>query len=498
MPWPLKESDLKRYPHFDAHIPLAELQKLATDPTAVRRHAFFPFLHYEKRWRPFRRAADPPKRKIRPIRYASRRDSAIFSYYRHLLSEPYEAELTCRGIESCPIAYRKLRRHDSSRGKCNIDFAADAFHRVRDLANCCAVTLDVSGFFDNIDHDKLRSAWCHLLQVQELPADHRSVFKSITRYAVVDRIAVYERLGFIGDKIGRNGRISKGYLKPRRDMPIQLCSPSDFREKICGADAQYSSLISTNKNAYGIPQGAPISDLLANVYLLDFDQLMGEYAHSRSGAYFRYSDDIFILVPGDEKAGRDAEAFATAAIHKSGDQLEIKASKTSIVTFAKTSGGGLLASRIDKPASTGGLEYLGFRFDGIRVYIRESTMSKFHRGIRLAARRRAIQLVRRYRGKTFDFLLHQFNISAFEARFGRVAEFERTLAHRKWTFRTYVKRCVEVFGPSGDNFFGQTRNHKRFLRDAASAALRTALAKQTVARNPLNKMDVEPQSPWES
>lgn len=154
MGWPLKEKDIKRYPHFDAFVPLTELQKLATDPMAVDRHAFLPFLHYSKSWQPFRRAIDRPKKKNRPIRYASRCDSAVYSYYRHLLSQLYEKELARLEIQSCPIAYRKLQRANGTGGMCNIDFAAQAFEDIKERGLCCAVTLDISGYFDSIDHSR--------------------------------------------------------------------------------------------------------------------------------------------------------------------------------------------------------------------------------------------------------------------------------------------------------------------------------------------------------
>ena len=238
------------------------------------------------------------------------------------------------------------------------------------------------------------------------------------------------------------------------------------------------SLVTQNKQPYGIPQGAPISDILANIYLLDFDRSMFEYAASRGGNYFRYSDDIFIAIPGDDETGRLAAAFATAEIQRSGDQIKIKESKTAIVSFTPTPSGTLDAKRIDNPTDRGGLDYLGFRFDGVNVYIRESTMSRLHRKIKFAARRRAIALVRRYSGKDFDFLWDKFHIQEFEAKFGRVAEFEKKLSHRSWTFRTYVKRCTQVFGDSGGVFFNQMRNHRRFITENARTEILRAMAKR--------------------
>ena len=145
------------------------------------------------------------KKKERPIRYASRRDAYIFSYYRYLLSEKYEAELNTLGVSNCVIGYRKIPVDgELNRGKCNIHFAKDAFDAVSELGDCCAIALDISSYFENIDHQILRKIWCRLLAVDELPPDHEHVFKNITRYAVVDREEVYQRLGYYGPKPSSN------------------------------------------------------------------------------------------------------------------------------------------------------------------------------------------------------------------------------------------------------------------------------------------------------
>jgi hypothetical protein len=475
MGWPLTERDLKRYPHFDGVYPLTELERIATDPKLVAENKFFPFLLYYKSWRPFRKAGNYTKKKKRPIRYAARRDGAIFSYYRYLLSERYEVLLHSLGLKTCPIAYRKIRSADGARGKCNIDFAAEAFQKVRALGTCCVATLDISSYFEKIDHARLYKIWCELLGTTKLPPDHKAVFRAITKYAVVNLHEAYERLDFVGQKQTADGFSSKGFLKPRNCIPVQLCTPAEFRKKICGEDKAFSKLVVQNKEPFGIPQGAPISDLLANIYLLGFDKLMSAYVSALGGAYFRYSDDIFVAVPGDQSAGRAAVAFISNEILKFGEQIKIKDEKTAIVSFTPTSGGVLMATRVDNPKNHVGLEYLGFRFDGKKVYVRDSTMGRFHRKITFAARRRAQALARRYVGKDSAYLLKEFGIADFEARFGRVPNFESGLDHRRWTFRTYIKRCTKVFGDSGHVFFRQTRRHRTFITWTVSNEIERAL-----------------------
>lgn len=59
-----------------------------------------------------------------------------------------------------------------------------------------------------------------------------------------------------------------------------------------------TSIIHKNNEGKGIPQGSPISDILANVYLYDFDVWLSEEIKKYPGAFYRrYSDDIILIVP---------------------------------------------------------------------------------------------------------------------------------------------------------------------------------------------------------
>src|SRR5437764_7024819 len=92
--WTPKKNGLKRYPHFDKFLPPAEIQQIVSNADRVATNKFYPFMRYTDEWQPFRSADGPRKeKKKREIRYACRRDACIFSYYRHMLSDPYEALL---------------------------------------------------------------------------------------------------------------------------------------------------------------------------------------------------------------------------------------------------------------------------------------------------------------------------------------------------------------------------------------------------------------------
>jgi hypothetical protein len=51
-----------------------------------------------------------------------------------------------------------------------------------------------------------------------------------------------------------------------------------------------------NSKSYGIPQGAGISSVCSNIYLLDFDEKIHKYVNAQKGIYRRYCDDIIIVI----------------------------------------------------------------------------------------------------------------------------------------------------------------------------------------------------------
>jgi hypothetical protein len=195
-----------------------------------------------------------------------------------------------------------------------------------------------------------------LIGVQSLPPDHFAVFNSLTKFAYVPLERALPALGISPNNPPRS--------------PARLCSPRMFREKIRGA-----GLVQKHGDRKGIPQGSPISALLSNIYLLEFDQRLLAEIQRHGGRYMRYCDDILCVVPD----GQEANLFdlVEGLIEEYG--LEINEKKTDTIRFAKV-GAELKA---DRP-----LQYLGFTFDGTRKLIRSSAFAKFsdkmRRGVNLA------------------------------------------------------------------------------------------------------------------
>jgi hypothetical protein len=461
--WQLTSKGLKHYPHFDAHISIKDAMSLANDPAAVAAHTFYPFILYKNRWTRFAERGEVGDVKERPIRYASRADAYIFSRYRDLLAQAYETALVDKGLSDSVLAYRRLKDIDG-KGKCNIHFARDAFKKVAELENCCVVALDISSFFESLDHGYLKSTWCKLLHVEKLPADHFRVFRAITKYAVLEKEAAYERLGYFGIKSSsKSGKSTKGYLLPYKQMPKQLCTGRQFREKIAGGDGT-KSLIQVHLKDYGIPQGAPISDVLANIYLLEFDSIVRKRMNELGGVYFRYSDDILLISPGGEQLGKALAKEMRELIVTVGNRLAIKEKKSSVFVFTKH-GTHQECVLVEGAQGKNGLEYLGFRFDGKRIYIRDSTLSNLYRKVARSARYFATSLVRRYPGKGYKFLLEHLDYERLIQNFGRVQEFgEFADDYRSWTFWTYARRAAQIFGAEGRSIVQQLRSLRKNVK----------------------------------
>ncbi|MEM6635549.1 MAG: reverse transcriptase domain-containing protein [Pseudomonadota bacterium] len=471
-------SDLKHYPHFDAPLSLNEIKRLVTDEKRVASNSFYPFFLYHEEWQPYRTATDAakPEKKSRPIRYGARRDAYIFAHYRRKLAIRYEQRLAEMGISNCPIAYRQIPKPGSNGGKCNIDFAKDAFDEVDRLGNCVAVALDIKGYFESLCHKRIKRIWCDLLGVESLPTDHYAVFKNITRYRFVDQKAVYRRLGYLGP-VQRGNFIVEGYTRPYHEMEKQICSNEIFRNKICGDDPAFSNLVQRNELPHGVPQGAPISDLIANFYLMEFDAKMNAYARQRGGVYMRYSDDILLIVPGGEAEATTATAFAMEEIKNHGDALVIKESKTCVVRF-KRDGDRLNFEHITGPQGKNGLEYLGFRYNGRKVYVRDSTMSRLYRKVTVAAKRDGTRHVLDNPGTSPAALIGSFNYSLFSQRFSRVKKGMLTDDYKSWTFYTYLKRASQTFGRKGNSILPQARNFNSIMRSRIEKAIIRAHARQ--------------------
>lgn len=356
----------RRYLHFDEPLGFLKAHALVIDPLAVSRHSFWPLLRFKVETIKIKQDKATgsliSNQKDRDISYAAHGDSQILSYYCQLLSALYEEEIAARGLDRAVLAFRSLR-------KSNIDFAKDAFDEIRLQGDCSVVALDVTKFFDTIDHSQLKQRWKSLLHVSELPPDHFAVFRTLTRHAVVDRNAVFKEFGI-------------SLHNPRAGRQ-RICTAEEFRNRVRG-----NNLVLTNPNRFGIPQGTAVSAMLSNLYMIDFDSAAHAFAENHGGRYMRYCDDMLFVMPPGLTA--QVEAFADSEIKSLG--LAINPKKTDRCNFKVLAGGQMS----DKP-----LQYLGFLFDGQKIIIRSAAFAKFSnrmkRGVGLA--KKTMRSCNRVRGR---------------------------------------------------------------------------------------------------
>lgn len=186
--------------------------------------------------------------------------------------------------------------------------ARQAVEQVRDAikdGRRVAVDLDLSKFFDRVDHDVLMSRLARKIR-------DKRVLRLIGRYL-------------------RAGVQVDGRLQPTRE---------------------------------GVPQGGPLSPLLANVVLDDLDKEL----ESRGHRFARYADDFVILVTS-MRSGERVMASVKAMLER---KLKLKVNEEK--------------SRVVKARD---LEFLGFAFGtGGKIMWSEKSLAVFKRRIREYTRRR--------------------------------------------------------------------------------------------------------------
>lgn len=384
-----EKSKTKRgYIHFDRKINITKnvfsLKNFLSNQLNIVQHSFYPLIQttlqtprykktgaIDKNGKPIRKLEIKPRK----ISYASHFDSVIYSWYSTILTTKYEALIKKLGIYDNVLAYLK-------KGESNIHFAHKAFEFIRSQNECVALAFDITNFFDSLDHIQLKNKWLNVLSENQLPADHFAVYKSITNYSFVTRTDLEIVFADFFSLLEKNKKIKNPKDKFR---PERICTPRDFREYVrkkglIQSNLNINQIASSEKkeSMCGIPQGTPISACLSNIYMIDFDVNIQNAVDKVNGKYYRYSDDILLIVP---KNYRDF-IVSLVANQATKSHLELNTSKTEITYFYINSNNKLRA--VNETNKSNKLQYLGFEFDGENVYIRSSSFSKYN--ARLSAR----------------------------------------------------------------------------------------------------------------
>lgn len=411
----------KKYPHIGKPLTNSKdrvwVENYVTNPHNIIRHKFVPLLHRVLTQRKFRPNESSVKnlsgkrkrfdkgRKERHIFYPSHLDSIIFSYYNSILTQAYEKYLSDKDYASVAVAYRKIPKNDMDEGnKCNIEFAADAFQFIinNKQRRLSVIVADVTSFFDNLNHRLLHTQWKKVLNVEDLPADHYTIYKNLVDYKYVNENELFKRFRhkLIVERYKPNDTssielkrksVNKIYHM-RQEKVVAYCYADEFfREAtdLIRVDKPFNKTIREKQgkqNKKGIPQGTPISATLANIYMLDFDAKVYEETSNRNAYYQRYSDDLIIVC--DQKD----EIFFYDLIREEIEKkayLDIQESKTHIYRYEldlnNTLIGGIVKGGIVQTNKQ--LEYLGFVFDRGKVRVKSSGFSKFYRKMKRSFRR---------------------------------------------------------------------------------------------------------------
>jgi hypothetical protein len=160
-------------------------------------------------------------------------------------------------------------------------------------------------------------------------------------------------------------------------------------------------LIQTRKktDVQGIPQGLPISAVLANVYMFDFDKKINEGISKVGGIYRRYSDDIIIVCPLSE--GQKWKEYICSEIKKL--KLTIESHKTNLFSFIPLHDRNVCSHEIVGKKKK--LEYLGFSFDGNRILLKDAGLGKYYMKFDLNFRRtfyKSTHTNNKYWGSVFE------------------------------------------------------------------------------------------------
>lgn len=351
--------ETKKYLHFDKRISFYnKVKDYVTNPKEIKRHSFFPLIHYVKKSEKYNKTAKtkrPVKTKKRHIMYASHLDNFIYKYYGDELNKRYNEWAEKKQIDHCSIAYRYK---EGEKGKSNINFAADVMNFIWKSKECFIMVGDFEHFFETLNHSLLKRRICEILEVRGLSDDWYQVFKSITKYSYYNKKLLNQQLG-TDKEIRQMGQLE--YFKDGREF-------REFRKK-------YKPI--KNKHTFGIPQGTALSAVFSNVYTIDFDVLVNDLIKKYNGIYRRYSDDFIIIIPKSNQKNinlddfREIESRIYEFTNKS--KLSIQKSKTKMYDFTHET-----VTNIDT-MKTSTIDYLGFVFDGKNVKMRGKSPYKFYR-----------------------------------------------------------------------------------------------------------------------
>lgn len=398
-------NEIKTYSHFGKKISLRfeSVLQYVMDTQNISNHGFFPFIHFQKRSIKFRKNLEP-KEKVRDLYYCSHLDRCVYQRYAFILNRKYEKWILEHDLNEVAIAYR------SNLNKNTAYFANLAFRKINQSSQCFVLVSDFRNFFDNINHRYLKQKLLSLLEVTTLEKDIYNIYKHITKFRYCNWDDIMELLGL--ENTVRNRKLV------------------NHRERLLSRDQlnHNKHIIQKYQQGYGIPQGSPISAVLANIYMMSFDELLNEYVKSNNGLYMRYSDDIIIIIPCDRNKVYDHHESITKLCDSFKEYVSLQDEKTKRLFYDGKKIFNLRNNKEDE------IDYLGFRFDGFRTKFRPKGITKYYYRMN-----RKAKSIRRSNGITkFGNVISNSNIYKLYSERGDS------------NYISYLKNCyriMEIFDP---------------------------------------------------
>jgi RNA-directed DNA polymerase len=256
----------------------------------------------------------------RTLGISSIRDALVQSIlYEDVLYE--SAESMFRQLDSLgPVsfAYRKGKSAPS---------AAMLVHRYAQLGYRYVFDADLSRYFDSIPHDRLLEDVARMIG----GASSRT-YRLVLRFVRADH-TLHKTYKYITRRGKRVGYRVFHYRKAQRQRP---------------------------KKNEGVPQGGVLSGMLANLYLHRFDEwVVSKLGKAIDLKYVRYADDFVIMFRNPDLGDRIKQEVSERL---GADDLRLR------INEDKT-------RQID--IRTDGLDFVGFRFDGEHIRVREKSLEKF-------------------------------------------------------------------------------------------------------------------------
>ncbi len=442
--------EYKPYSHFDLRVSLKlqRIQRYVINPNKITTHGFYPFIHFQKKES---RYGKKKRNKTRDLYYCAHLDRCVYQRYAFLINYQYNIWAKEHGINEVAIAYR------DNLGKNNIDFAKDAFTAIQKYSHCFVMVGDFTDFFNNLNHQYLKDMLCKLLRVPRLPKDYFAIFKNITRFAYWDWKDLVT---------SANENICEWGIRTKLNEKAIIIAKEQFNS--------HKSYIHKNELGKGVPQGSPISSVLANVYMIEFDEHVKHYVTEHNGVYMRYSDDFLIVLPYSDPT--DIGKFKDWIFQYVNSQkglLELQEEKTNCYIYKEEHVYELDLAEIIPTATqyTAGkltaVNYLGFLFDGKNIKIRPKAITKYYYRMR-----RKVRTIRRSnwvttKGKpVVPKRLYEIYADDSKAQHRNQTATNKKADKPKQTFISYARRANGILKLNDSEAASVIKNHKHKIAQA--------------------------------